>query len=70
MQPGIDHLKWKSVDINAFINNAKSKVDALHEIVTKMKSAINSIKLFLNNFNKIVIEKKSRPMAPDDYVSF
>ena len=70
MQPGIDDLKWKSPDINGFIQLAKTRVDAIHEIVTKMKSAINAIKQFLNNFNKIVIEKKSRPMSPDDYVSF
>ena len=70
MQPGIDVLKWKSPDINEFINLAKTRVDAIHEIVTKMKNAINSIKQFLSNFNKIVIEKKSRPMSPDDYVSF
>lgn len=44
MQPGIDVLKWKSPDINEFINLAKTRVDAIHEIVTKMKNAINSIK--------------------------
>lgn len=37
MKPGIEVLKWKSLDINKFIADAKVKVDALYEIVMKMK---------------------------------
>lgn len=67
MKPGIEHYKWKSPDISKFIEIAKATVDELHAIVTKMKEAYTKIKQCLEKFNTKILDRKNKPMSPDDY---
>jgi len=44
MQPGIDKITWVDSDtIEKFISQAKTNVDSLFEVVTKMKSCLEAI---------------------------
>lgn len=65
--PGIEEHKWKSPNIDQFISKSKSIVDSLFEIVNKMKDSLQLIQNNLVSFNKQIIERKNRPMSPDDY---
>lgn len=67
LSPGIEEHKWKSQTIDGFIKKSKGTVDTLFETVTKMKSSLDKVKECLEAFNKTIIEKKNKPMAPDDY---
>ncbi len=39
----------------------------LYDIVKKMKESLQKITKALENFNSKYIERKSRPMTPEDY---
>ena len=67
MSPGIEKYKWESQDISKFIAEAKSTVDDLHQIVMKMKEALAKIYQSLEKFNTKILDRKNRPMSPDDY---
>lgn len=70
INPGIEEHKWKSDSINGFITKAKTNVDSLYETVTKMKDSLNKIGDCLQKINGKIIERKSKPMPPDDYDQF
>lgn len=70
MSPGIEKYKWESQDISKFIAEAKTTVDDLHQIVMKMKEALAKINQSLEKFNTKILERKNRPMSPDDYDLF
>lgn len=68
MRPGIDQHTWKNSEaISVFINEAKGNVDELHQIVMKMKESLAKITQSLEKFNTKILERKNRPMSPDDY---
>lgn len=67
MSPGIEKYKWESQDISKFITDAKNTVDELHQIVMKMKEALAKINQSLDKFNTKILERKNRPMSPEDY---
>lgn len=67
LSPGIEEHKWKSQTIDGFIKRSKGTVDGLFEVVTKMKNSLDKVKECLEAFNKTIIEKKNKPMAPEDY---
>jgi len=67
INPGIETHKWKSQDINSFIAKSKLVVDTLFETVKKMKYSLEKVTDALEVFNVKIIERKSKPMTPDDY---
>lgn len=67
VNPGIEAFKWKSPDINTFIKKAKGNVDSLFETVTKMKESLKKVNNSLDKFNVKIIERKNKPMPPDEY---
>jgi len=67
IEDGLLEIKWKSDKIESFINKCKDIVDSTFEVVQKMKDAIEKVKQCLENINKPVIERKSKPLSPDDY---
>ena len=67
INPGIEEHKWKSPNIDQFIKRSKTTVDSLHETVTKMKESLDKISGCLQKVNSKIIERKNKPMAPDDY---
>lgn len=70
VKPGIEEIKWKSTNIDDFIKKTKAIVDSLFETVNKMKDSLQKIHKSLSSFNVKIIERKNRPMSPDDYDQF
>lgn len=69
--PGIEEMKWKeSAKIDTFINKSKNIVDSLHETVQKMKDSLKKIEYNLNAFNNKIIDRKNKPMTPEDYAQY
>ena len=65
---GLDELKWNAPEeVEKFINNAKIKVDSTYEVVTRMRESKDKIRKCLDNINTKILERKSRPMPPDDF---
>ncbi len=52
INPGIEEHKWKSPDIDKFINKSSEIVEILYETVIKMKDSLTSIQSDLASFNK------------------
>lgn len=50
--PGIEEHKWKSPDIDKFINKSQKTVEELYETVVKMKDSLTHIQTDLAAFNK------------------
>lgn len=68
LKPGLDELRWNSNElIEKFINKTKHIVDSTNEVVLKMKESIDKISKSLNDINRSVLERKNRPMTPDDF---
>lgn len=67
INPGVEEHKWKSTNIDTFINKSKMVVDTLFETVKKMKHSLEKVNDSLEAFNTKIIERKSKPMSPDDY---
>jgi len=65
LRPGIEEYRWKSPNINDFIVKSKKTVDILFDTVNKMKENYKKIKDSLQDFNKAVIEKKTKPLSPE-----
>jgi len=67
INPGVEEYKWKSPNINSFISKSKLVVDTLFDTVKKMKHSLEKVNESLEVFNNKIIERKSKPMSPDDY---
>ena len=67
ISPGVEQIRWKSQDIDKFINKAKNIVDSLYETVTKMKDSFRKVESSLEAFNAKFIERKNKAMSPEDY---
>ena len=67
LTPALDKLKWESLDIAEFIQQAKEHVDSTFDVVQIMKDAITKIKTCLDNINVKVLERKNRTMTVEDY---
>ncbi len=70
MNPGIEEHKWKSGVIDTFISKSKNTVDGLFETVQKMKESLKKVEQNLATFNAKIIERKNKPMSPEDYDQF
>lgn len=70
MNPGIEEHKWKSPYIDQFIGKSKNIVDGLFETVQKMKESLKKVEVNLSTFNTKIIERKNKPMSPEDYDQF
>lgn len=67
VSPGVEEHKWKSPDIDKFIASSKNVVETLFDTVKKMKNSLENVKKALQVFNTKIIDRKSKPMSPDDY---
>lgn len=67
VNPGIEEHKWKSTTIDSFIAKSKNVVDTLYETVRKMKHSLEKVHESLEVFNVNIIERKNKPMTPEDY---
>lgn len=68
LRSGLDELKWNSNElIEKFINKTKLIVDSTNEVVIKMKESIDKIQKALTDINRSILERKNRPMTPDDF---
>lgn len=67
--PGINDLKWQNTNINVFINEAMLVVKDVNNIVTNMKNNLEKIEKILKDWaKKPLIERKTKPMVPDDFI--
>lgn len=67
IEPGITTYRWKSPDINQFISSIKEVVDSLYDIVDRMKKGIDNIENELKRFRKPFIDRKNKPLSPEEY---
>ena len=70
LRPGIEQLTWKSPNIDKFIAGAKDIVLAVDTVVQKMKGDLERMKIILANFDKPLLERKNKPMPPEDFKPF
>ena len=67
LKPGLIEIQWKSANIQSFIEGTQGLVESIYEIVKKMKECVVKIQDSLTKINQPILERKGRPMAPDDY---
>ena len=68
LKAGLNDLKWNLNDkIEIFIKKTKVIVDSTNEVVLKMKESIEKVYKALTEINKSILERKNRPMTPDDF---
>lgn len=70
LKEGIDSLKWEQdVQIRAFITKAQKVVNETFHVVEKMKKGLEKIRSSLSSINKPYIERKAKPMNPEEFQS-
>ena len=72
LKPGIDDIKWKSPDVDSFIHSVSKQISEVYEIVESMKNDLEKIRNTLDNLNsenKQVLERKGKPVAPEDFLN-
>lgn len=68
LEPGFKELKWRSKNINEFIHSAMSFVKDVSSTVKSMQSNLGSIQKVMAKWaEKPLLERKSKPMTPDDF---
>ena len=67
IEPGLSDLKWKSLNVNDFITKSLNSVDNVYKIVNKMKFDLEKIKEALTEFDKPLIQRRHKPVAPDEF---
>ena len=70
LKPAIDEFTWKSPNIDKFISGATEIVNSVDTVVQKMKGDVAKIRNILHNFDKPLLERKNKPMPPDDFKPF
>lgn len=72
LKPGIDDIKWKSPDVDSFIHSVSRQITEVYEIVESMKNDLEKIRNTLDNLNsenKQVLDRKGKPVAPEDFLN-
>ena len=68
LEPGFKELKWRSKNINEFIHSAMSFVKDVSTTVKSMQLNLASIQKVMAKWSeKPLLERKSKPMSPDDF---
>jgi len=70
LKPAIDDLIWKSPNIDKFIQAATDIVNSVDTVVQKMKGDVAKIRNILHHFDKPLLERKNKPMPPEDFKPF
>ncbi|CAG9311235.1 unnamed protein product [Blepharisma stoltei] len=68
LEPGFNDLKWRSPNINDFIHASMIVVKDVNTTVKTMQQNLAQIKKIMGKWGeKPLIERKSKPMSPDDF---
>lgn len=68
LEPGFNDLKWRSPNINDFIHASMIVVKDVNSTVKTMQLNLSQIRKIMAKWaEKPLIERKSKPMSPDDY---
>ena len=68
LEPGLKDLKWRSPNINEFIQASMIVVQDVNKTVKTMQSNLNGIKDIMKKWaEEPLIKRKAKPMNPDDF---
>lgn len=67
LEPGISDLKWKSQNLNDFINKSQVIVEEVFKIINKMKEDLSKIQELLGEMDKTIVERKAKPVVPEEF---
>jgi dynein heavy chain len=68
LEPGLRELKWRSQNINEFIQQSLGVVREVSTTVKTMQANLNKIKEIMHKWaDKPLIERKAKPMNADDF---
>jgi dynein heavy chain len=67
LKPGIDELKWKSPDIDAFIDRSHKIIQEVYSIVTNMKEHLEQIKKSLHDLDKHMLDRKRGIISAEEF---
>ena len=68
MQAGIKEMNWKSHSIDHFISQVQNTVRTAHEVLFNLKGNLRNIQKTLDKWSQQpLIERKMKPVAPDEF---
>jgi dynein heavy chain len=69
ISPGMKDLRWQNTNINVFIKETMLVVKDVNNLVNTMKNNLEKIEKILKDWaKKPLIERKSKPMVPEDFI--
>ena len=67
VQKGLELLDWQSEGVDLFIKDAMEQVQNVHRIMKTMKDNFSAIDLMLNDWNKPMMERKTKPVEKEEF---
>lgn len=67
VQKGIEKLNWCSNGVDEFIAISMEQVETVHGIMKTMKDNFSTIEMILKEWNKPMLERKSKPLEKDEF---
>ena len=67
IEKGISTLNWRSEGVDEFIAKSMEQVTKVHGILKTMKDNFTAIEEILQNWDKPIIDRKSKPVEKDEF---
>ncbi len=66
IEQGIESLNWRSEDVDVFIKESMDQVQKVHNILKTMKDNFATIQMIVNQWNKPMMERKTKPVDKEE----